>query len=130
MWHGIIVDSWRDIVKARKKASGLSNIEIGERAHLTESVVQRALAEGSDPPLSLIKAIADALEMQIEDLFMPSLPNGMKIKALIEEYTRLKTDYEAMIEKVLCLEQTVKDLEQANSRLKDDLIDAYKSFRK
>jgi transcriptional regulator with XRE-family HTH domain len=130
MWHGIIVDSWRDIVKARKKASGLSNIEIGERAHLTESVVQRALAEGSDPPLSHITAIANALEMQIEDLFMPSLPNGMKIKSLIEEYTRLKTDYEAMTEKLLRLEQTVKELEQANSRLKDDLIDAYKSFRK
>lgn len=130
MWHGIIADSWRDIAKARKKFLGLSNFDIGERAHLNEGVVQRALADGSDPPLSCIDAIAHALEIDVGDLLVPNLPNGLKIKTLIEEYTRLKSENEALAEKVTRLEQTVTDLEHENSRLKDDLIDAYKSLRK
>lgn len=89
MWHGIFTDAWRDILRAKKKELGYSNEDIAEMINTSESAVRRDLCDRSDPPLSRIVAIANALGVPIADLFMPSLPNGMKIQTLVEEYTRL-----------------------------------------
>ena len=130
MWHGIFVDAWRDIAKAKKKFMGLSNIKIAERANTTEGVIARALADGSDPPLSQIVAIATALEIPVEELFIPSLPNGMKIKTLIEEHARIAEDNQALREDNAVLRTKVEELRDKVDTLKDEIIATHKHYIK
>jgi transcriptional regulator with XRE-family HTH domain len=130
MWHGLFVDAWRDILKAQKKFMGLSNMKIAERANTTEGVVARALADGSDPPLSQIVAIATALETPFEELFIPSLPNGMKIKTLIEEYAKITEENQSLREDNTALRIKVDELRGKIDTLKDEIIETQRHYIK
>jgi transcriptional regulator with XRE-family HTH domain len=130
MWHGLFVDAWRDILKAQKKLMGLSNMKIAEKANTTEGVVARALADGSDPPLSQIVAIATALETPFEELFIPSLPNGMKIKTLIEEYAKITEENQVLREENTGLREKVDALRDKVDTLKDEIIETHRHYIK
>lgn len=130
MWHGIIDDSWRKIVLARKKELRYSNAMIAERAQfLSESVVRNDLDDNSDPPLSHIGAIAGALDMEVNELFIPSLPNGMRIKALIEAYVRLVEENAELTAKNETLSDRVEELRMQNDSLKDELLGLYRNSK-
>jgi transcriptional regulator with XRE-family HTH domain len=130
MWHGLFVDAWRDILKAQKKLMGVSNIKIAEKANTTEGVVARALADGSDPPLSQIVAIATALEIPFEELFIPSLPNGMKIKTLIEEYAKITEENQSLREANDALLTKVEELRGKVDTLKNEIIETHRHYIK
>lgn len=119
MLRGMVVDTWRDVLKERKKAKGLTNERIAELANTTESVVQRFFSPVSDPPLSQIKEIADVLDVPIEELFVTALPNGMKLKDLLEEYTRVTEELRAK-------KDECSALRDENNALKDELLNMYR----
>lgn len=119
MWRGMIIDSWRETLRARKKHLALSNAKLGEIAGFSEGVIERDLKDHSDPPLSHIVAIADALGVPVADLFSPTLPNGMTATALLEDYARVCADNHA-------LKVQVEDLRHRVDELKDELLAIYR----
>lgn len=129
MWHGLISDEWREILKAKKRALGLSNAKIGELAMMSESVVARDLSDGSDPPLSRIVSIATALDITIDELFS-TLPNGKRSKQLLEDYARLEEDNRRLSEENEKLRARVEDLRTRNDELKDEIIDINRHYRR
>ena len=119
MWHGLIVDSWREILRGKKKALSLSNLKISERADLCEGSVARLFTDHSDPPISHIISVASVLEVPLDELFAPSLPGGMRSKALIEEFGRITQENAALREENANLRAKV-------DALKDELLDVYR----
>ena len=128
MWHGLFIDGWREILRKQKKALGYSNEKIAERANLSESVVARDLMDGSDPPLSRIAAISTALEYSYEELFIPSLPNGMKLKTLVEEYVRVTEENKALRDDNAVLRATVDTMRLRNDELKDEILEVHRYY--
>jgi transcriptional regulator with XRE-family HTH domain len=126
MWHGIIADSWRDVIRARKRELGLSNAKLAELVDSSESAVARDLADKSDPPLSHIVALAAALDVPLSDLFSPNLPNGMKLATVMEDYARVTAEVIALKEENAILREKVEDYRNINDALKDELLALYR----
>ena len=127
MWHGLISDEWREILKSRKKALGLSNAKIGELANMSESVVARDLSDGSDPPLSRIVSITTALDITIDELFA-TLPNGKRSKQLLEDYARLEEENRRLTEDNAKLRDRVEELRNKNDELKDEMLSIHRYY--
>lgn len=130
MWHGIIADSWREILRARKRELGLSNAKLAELVDSSESAVSRDLADKSDPPLSHIVTLATALEVPLSDLFAPNLPNGMKLATLLEDYARTTAENIALKEDNTALCIKVESLRDKVDALKDELIATHNYYIK
>jgi transcriptional regulator with XRE-family HTH domain len=126
MWHGIIADSWRDVIRARKRELGLSNAKLAELVDSSESAVARDLADKSDPPLSHIVALAAALDVPLSDLFSPNLPNGMKLATVMEDYARVTAEVIALKEENAILREKVEDYRNKVDALKDELLAVYR----
>lgn len=120
MWRGMIVDGWRDILKAQKKSAGLSNLRIAELAGFSEGVVARFFADHSDPPISQIVTVAEVLSVPICELFS-SLPNGMKTKELLEDYARISSENQA-------LRDANTELRDRLDQLKDELLSVHRYY--
>lgn len=130
MWHGIIVDSWRDVIRTRKRELGLSNAKLAELVGSSESAVARDLADKSDPPLSHIVGLADALNVPRSDLFLPNLPNGMRLATVIEDYARVASEVIALQEENAVLRAKVEELRDKVDTLKDEVIATHNYYIK
>lgn len=130
MWHGIIADSWRDVIRARKRELGLSNAKLAELVDSSESAVARDLADKSDPPLSHIVALAAALDVPLSDLFSPNLPNGMKLATVMEDYARVTAEVIALKEENAILREKAEEYRNINDALKDELLALYRRKEK
>lgn len=130
MWHGIIADSWRDVIRARKRELGLSNAKLAELVDSSESAVARDLADKSDPPLSHIVALAAALDVPLSDLFSPNLPNGMKLATVMEDYARVTAEVISLKEENATLSRRVEEYRNINDALKDELLALYRRKEK
>ena len=126
MWHGIIADSWRETLRARKREIGLSNAKLAELVDSSESAVARDLMDRSDPPISHIVALATALEVPLSDLFAPTLPNGMKLAYLLEDYARVTAESIALKEENASLRASVEEWRAKADDLKDELLAIYR----
>lgn len=67
-------------VLARRSALGLTQAQVGERAHLPESTVMRLETGHSSASVVLLLRIAAALECQVAD-FMPTIERFQNIEA-------------------------------------------------
>jgi transcriptional regulator with XRE-family HTH domain len=130
MWHGIIADSWRDVIRTRKRELGLSNAKLAELVDSSESAVARDLADKSDPPLSHIVALAAALDVPLSDLFSPNLPNGMKLATVMEDYARVTAENIALKEENTALRANVEELRDKVDTLKDEIIETHRHYIK
>ena len=130
MWHGLIVDSWRDILRVKKKHLGYSNLKVAELSNMSEGAVERFFADHSDPPISRIFSIALALDVPTEDLFASSLPNGIRAKDLIDDYARVSAENAALREEITGLRNKVESLRNKVDDLTDALIATHNHYIK
>ena len=130
MWHGLILDSWRDILRGKKKHLGYSNLKVAELTNMSEGAVERFFADRSDPPISRIFSIAVALDVPTENLFVASLPNGMMAKDLIDDYARVSAENAALREEITRLQTTVESLRDKVDELKDEIIETHRHYIK
>ena len=126
MWHGISAGFWRETLRARKRELGLSNAKLAELVDSSESAVARDLADKSDPPISHIEALATALELPLSDLFAPTLPYGMKLASLLEDYARVTAESIALKEENASLRASVEEWRAKADDLKDELLAIYR----
>ena len=122
MWHGLIIDTWRDVLRSKKKERGFSNAYIAEKAPLSEGAVARLFTDRSDPPISHIVAVSAVLDVPVDELFAPALPNGRRARDLLEDYARISQENADLRDETARLKALVDNL-------KDELLDFYRKSK-
>ena len=122
MWHGLIIDTWRDVLRSKKKERGFSNAYIAEKALLSEGAVARLFTDRSDPPISHIVAVSAVLDVPVDELFAPARPNGRRARDLLEDDARISQENADLREETARLKALVDNL-------KDELLDFYRKSK-
>ena len=88
-------------MKSRRKALGLSQIDLAEKTGSAANYISKIEAERQFPSVEMIERLADALQIDTVDLFSPSAQQKSHIKqekqALME---RISADIDLFMEKI------------------------------
>ena len=88
-------------MKSRRKALGLSQIDLAEKTGSAANYISKIEAERQFPSVEMIEKLADALQMDTVDLF--SLADRQKSRIMLEKAAlmeRISDEIDLFIEKV------------------------------
>ena len=88
-------------MKSRRKALGLSQIDLAEKTGSAANYISKIEAERQFPSVEMIEKLADALQMDTVDLF--SLADQQKSRIMLEKTAlmeRISDEIDLFIEKV------------------------------
>lgn len=113
-----------DNINAIRKEKGITTRMLAERADLPLETVQRILdGTTENPRLDTMKRIADALEVELWELFFTGERSFVTMQI---ELISLRTERDALVADNAVLKDKVETLRDKVDTLKDDLITALK----
>ena len=110
-----------DNVNIIRKEKGITTKMLAERANLPIETIQRIL-DGSteNPRLDTVKRIADALEVELWELFYTGDKSFISMQ---QELISLRTERDALVVENATQKITIEFLREKNDTLKDQIID-------
>ena len=110
-----------DNVNIIRKEKGITTKMLAERANLPIETIQRIL-DGSteNPRLDTVKRIADALEVELWELFYTGDKSFISMQ---QELISLRTERDALVVENATQKITIEFLREKNDKLKDQIID-------
>ena len=110
-----------DNINAIRKAKGITTKMMAERADLPLETIQRILdGTTENPRLDTMKRIADALEVELWELFYVGDKNFVSMQ---NELISLRTERDALVAENAVQKSNIDSLKEKNDLLKDQIID-------
>ena len=111
-----------DNINSIRKAKGITTKMMAERSDQALETIQRILdGTTENPRLDTMKRIADALEVELWELFYTGDKNFVSMQ---NELISLRTERDALVAENAILKDKVETLRDKVDTLKDNLIDA------
>ena len=122
------MNTFIDNIVAIKKEKGITTKMMAERADLPVETIQRILdGTTENPRLDTTKRIADALEVELWELFFVGDKSFVSMR---NELISLRTERDAIVAENAILRTAVETLREKNDVLKDQLIDVHNYYIK
>ena len=110
-------------INAIRKEKGITTRMLAERADLPLETVQRILdGTTENPRLDTMKRIADALEVELWELFFTGERSFVTMQT---ELISLRTERDTLVAENAILKTKVENLREKNEVLKDRLLDVH-----
>ena len=115
-------------INAIRKEKGITIKMIAERADQALETIQRILdGTTENPRLDTMKRIADALEVELWELFFTGERSFVTMQI---ELISLRTERDALVADNAILKTKVENLREKNEALKDQIIDTHNYYIK
>ena len=115
-------------INAIRKEKGITTRMMAERADQALETIQRILdGTTENPRLDTMKRIADALEVELWELFFTGERSFVTMQT---ELISLRTERDKLVADNAVLETTVGKLREKNDALKDQIIDTHNYYIK